>query len=94
MKFQIKKEGRKFNNESNELTSFDKVQNVVKNMGLTYHNENIILVDCLRWIMNKRNMRKQNWTVPTGFFIFLLFFWTLSSIFVYRTITNCKWNKC
>ncbi len=29
----------------NELTSFDKVNNVVKTMGLAYHNDNIIDVD-------------------------------------------------
>lgn len=29
----------------NELTSFDKVQNIVKDMGLAYHNDNIIVVD-------------------------------------------------
>ncbi|MDD2518362.1 MAG: hypothetical protein PHI05_02630 [Bacilli bacterium] len=29
----------------NELTSFDKVKDVVKTMGLAYHNDNIIDVD-------------------------------------------------
>ncbi|HHU54683.1 MAG TPA: hypothetical protein GXZ63_02575 [Mollicutes bacterium] len=29
----------------NELTSFDKVQDIVKTMGLAYHNDNIIDVD-------------------------------------------------
>ncbi len=29
----------------NELTSFDKVQGIVKTMGLAYHNENIIDVE-------------------------------------------------
>lgn len=29
----------------NELTSFDKVKEIVKSMGLAYHNENIIDVD-------------------------------------------------
>ena len=29
----------------NELTSFDKVKEVVKSMGLAYHNDNIIDVD-------------------------------------------------
>ena len=29
----------------NELTSFDYVNNVVKNMGLAYNNDNIIIID-------------------------------------------------
>ena len=29
----------------NELTSFDYVNNVVKNMGLAYNNENIIIIN-------------------------------------------------
>ena len=29
----------------NELTSFDYVNNIVKNMGLAYNNDNIIIID-------------------------------------------------
>lgn len=29
----------------NELTSFDHVNNIVKNMGLAYNNENIIIIN-------------------------------------------------
>lgn len=29
----------------NELTSFDKIEQLVKDMGLTYKNENILIVD-------------------------------------------------
>lgn len=29
----------------NELTSFDKIEQLVKEMGLTYKNENILIVD-------------------------------------------------
>ena len=29
----------------NELTSFDKVKDIVKDMGLAYNNENIIVID-------------------------------------------------
>lgn len=38
--------------------------------------------------MNKRNMRKQNWTVPTGiFFIFLLFFLVLYLQFLFIALS-------
>ena len=33
----------------NELTSFENVQKVVKEMGLAYNNENIIVIDKSRW---------------------------------------------
>ncbi|MGE5456155.1 MAG: hypothetical protein ACM3O4_03525 [Ignavibacteriales bacterium] len=29
----------------NELTSFDKINNIVKDMGLAYNNENIVIVN-------------------------------------------------
>ncbi len=48
LKYEISNQEKKVESltmKVNELTSFDKVQNVVKNMGLAYHNENIILVD-------------------------------------------------
>ena len=47
LKYQISEQEKK--NESlkmqvNELTSFDKIKNVVKDMGLSYNNENIIVI--------------------------------------------------
>lgn len=48
MKYNIDKQQKK--NESltmkvNELTSFENVQKVVKEMGLAYNNDNIIVID-------------------------------------------------
>lgn len=48
MNYDIKSQNKK--NESltmkvNELTSFDKVRDVVEDMGLAYNNENIIVVN-------------------------------------------------
>ena len=48
LKFDITNQEKK--NESltmkvNELTSFDKVKDIVKDMGLAYNNDNIIVID-------------------------------------------------
>lgn len=48
LKYEI--DGQKKTNESldmqvSELTSFDKVKDVVKDMGLAYNNENIIVIE-------------------------------------------------
>ncbi len=48
LKYEIEIQGKKVEGlimKTNELTSFDKVKDVVKIMGLAYHNENIIDVD-------------------------------------------------
>ena len=48
LKYQITVQEKK--NESlemqfNELTSYDKIKDVLKDMGLSYNNENIIIID-------------------------------------------------
>lgn len=48
LKYEISTQTKK--NESltmkiNELTSFDKIESLVKEMGLTYKNENILILD-------------------------------------------------
>lgn len=48
LKYEIDSQEKK--NESltmqvNELTSYDKIKDVVKNMGLAYNNENIIIIN-------------------------------------------------
>jgi cell division protein FtsL len=40
-----KKKNESLTMKVNELTSFDKVKDVVEDMGLAYNNENIIVVD-------------------------------------------------
>ncbi len=48
MKYEITSQEKTNENlgmQVNELTSFDKINNIVKNMGLAYNNENIIIVN-------------------------------------------------
>ncbi|MDD2180911.1 MAG: hypothetical protein PHW32_00920 [Bacilli bacterium] len=48
LKYEINEQEKKVEGltmKINELTSFDKVKDVVKTMGLAYHNDNIIDVD-------------------------------------------------
>lgn len=48
LKFEITNQEKKVESltmKINELTSFDKVKDIVKDMGLAYNNENIIVID-------------------------------------------------
>ncbi len=48
LKFDISEQEKKIeslNMQVNELTSFTEVQEVVKNMGLSYNNQNVIMIN-------------------------------------------------
>ena len=48
LKYELKNQEKKnesLNMQVNELTSFDKIKDIVKNMGLAYNNKNIIVID-------------------------------------------------
>ena len=48
LKYDISEQEKKIeslNMQVNELTSFTKVQDVVKNMGLSYNNQNVIIIN-------------------------------------------------
>lgn len=48
LKFDISEQEKKIeslNMQVNELTSFTEVQDVVKNMGLSYNNQNVIIIN-------------------------------------------------
>lgn len=40
-----KKKNESLQMQVNELTSYDKIKDIVKNMGLNYNNENIIVIE-------------------------------------------------
>ena len=48
LKYNISEQEKKIeslNMQVNELTSFTEVQDVVKNMGLSYNNQNVIIIN-------------------------------------------------